>query len=484
MEPVIELRKITKSFFDVKVLHNVDLAVGRGEIHALLGENGAGKSTLMKILSGLYPASSGKIIKDGEPVTLTSVRDAQKHGINTIFQELSLISNMNTWQNIFLGREKFSKYHLDKRYMRKKARSILLSLEIDLDIDLPVCNLSIANRQFVEIAKALLEDSDVLILDEPTSTLTPNEVEHLFNVMRRLRDRGVAMIFISHHLDELFEICQRVTILRDGNCVGVYQLAELNQKQLISLMVGRENTTNYPNKREIPKNPQDLFRVGPEPARQSGFQVRRGEILGVFGLVGAGRTELMLKILGLRGKYGGTIDFKGKPVGLRDSVEALKLGIGLLPEDRKFAGLMLNTSVFYNTIINNIQGFFFRRNRERTKAIQSTRKIHVKSAGIDQEVKYLSGGNQQKVIIARCLCANCELLIFDEPTRGIDVGAKHEIYNLMDQFVREGNAIIMISSEMNELVGMSDRIIVMKNDEITATLNADFEPKQILANAI
>ncbi len=477
---VIELKNITKSFFNVEVLHGVNLEVRSGEIHALLGENGAGKSTLMKVLSGLYQPSSGEIIKNGQKIRLYSVKDAQRHGINTIFQELSLIPNMNTWQNIFLGREKSTGLNLDRKYMRDKAKSGLLSLEIDIDIDLPVCELSIANQQFVEIAKALLEDSDVLILDEPTSTLTPNEVKHLFKVMRKLKKTGVAMIFISHHLEELFDICQRVTILRDGYSLGVHELSEINEEQLISKMVGRENIANYPLKR----NPDTEAFFEAKPKGNSSFHVKRGEILGIFGLVGAGRTELILRILGLNGGFSGFLQFKGDNITIKNPVEALMLGIGLLPEDRKFAGLMLNTSILGNIIVNNMKKIFYNSKFESVKAQNYRKKLHIKCTDIYQETKFLSGGNQQKVVIARWLCANCQLLIFDEPTRGIDIGAKHEIYRLMDQFVKEGKSIIMISSEMNEIVGMSDRIIVMKNGEIKTTLSGDAKPNEILACAI
>ncbi|WP_102222650.1 sugar ABC transporter ATP-binding protein [Acidimangrovimonas sediminis] len=477
---MLELRGIEKSFVGVRVLHGVDLEVRAGEVHALLGENGAGKSTLMKILCGILRADAGTIRVDGTERHFADYDAAIEAGIGIVFQEFSLVPYLNAVENIFLSREIRGRFGLmRRREMKARARAILDRLGIDMPLDVPVGRLSVAEQQFVEIAKALALDARLLVLDEPTATLTPAEVEHLFKVMRELRRNGVAIIFISHHLEEIFEICDRITVLRDGAFVGLRETAEVDIDTLVEMMVGRRIENSFPARGEVSQEARKVLEVPRVQLRKGGpvssFHLRAGEILGFAGLVGSGRSETALSILGAYPAAACEVRIDGAEVRLRDPAEGLARGIGMLPESRKEQGLITSFSVMQNISLNNYRKY--RRSNgliDRKKELACTKdvmaRVGVKASGPEARVDTLSGGNQQKVVIARWLNHDTRVLIFDEPTRGIDVGAKAEIYQLMREFTAQGFAIIMISSELPEIIGMSDRVCVFRSGGIVATV--------------
>ncbi|MDB6452978.1 sugar ABC transporter ATP-binding protein [Falsirhodobacter sp. 20TX0035] len=476
---MLELNGIKKSFGPVQVLHGVDLTVRGGEVHALLGENGAGKSTLMKIVSGILQPSEGTIRVDGQERTFADYDAAIEAGIGIVFQEFSLIPYLNAVDNMFLAREKRTRLGLlNRRAMRERARMILGRLGVTIPLDVPVARLSVAEQQFVEIAKALSLEARILVLDEPTATLTPDEVEHLFTVMRELRRQGVAIVFISHHLEEIFEICDRITVLRDGSFVATCAVADTDTDRLVEMMVGRRIENSFPPKpahipAEIVLDCEEvqLRKNGPV----SSFQLRKGEILGFAGLVGSGRTETALAMLGAFPAARCRVRVDGQEMRFREPADGLAHGIGLLPESRKEQGLITSFSILQNISLNNYGKY--RRNHwfidlkaERAATADAMRNVRVKAQGPDARIDTLSGGNQQKVVIARWLNHQTKVLIFDEPTRGIDVGAKAEIYALMRQYTAQGHSIIMISSELPEVIGMSDRVCVFKGGGIVATV--------------
>ncbi|BEP45337.1 sugar ABC transporter ATP-binding protein [Variovorax sp. V15] len=479
---ILRLEGVSKSFPGVKALSGIDLSIRKGEVHALLGENGAGKSTLMKILGGIHQADEGRIIIDGGECSFAGYNDAIAAGIGIIFQEFSLVPYLNAVENIFLGRYIRNRFGLmDKAAMKRSARELFDELGVQIDLDAPICRLSVAQQQFVEIGKALSLKARLLVLDEPTATLTPNEAGHLFKIMRELRARGVAMIFISHHLDEIFEVCDRISVLRDGANAGHAEVGETNVDALVEMMVGRRIEHSFPPKpqpaprgRKVLEVPHiQLARGGPVNA----FELHEGEILGFAGLVGSGRTELALGMMGADRAHRKTVLRNGVPVRLNDPTQALDNGIGLLPESRKVEGLITDFTIRFNISLNNLgrhrrAGLVGRASEERS-ANELSRRVGVKAPGIETRVATLSGGNQQKVVIARWLGHDCEVLIFDEPTRGIDVGAKAEIYGLMRELTRQGKSIVMISSELPEIVGMCDRVAVFSGGSIVATLEGD-----------
>jgi len=479
---ILRLEGVSKSFPGVKALSGIDLSIRKGEVHALLGENGAGKSTLMKILGGIHQADEGRILIDGGECRFAGYSDAIAAGIGIIFQEFSLIPYLNAVENIFLGRYLRNRFGLmDKAAMKRSARELFDELGVQIDLDAPICRLSVAQQQFVEIGKALSLKARLLVLDEPTATLTPNEAGHLFKIMRELRARGVAMIFISHHLDEIFEVCDRISVLRDGANAGHAEVGETNVDALVEMMVGRRIEHSFPPKpqpaprgRKVLEVPHiQLARGGPVNA----FELHEGEILGFAGLVGSGRTELALGMMGADRAHRKTVLRNGVPVRLNDPTQALDNGIGLLPESRKVEGLITDFTIRFNISLNNLgrhrrAGLVGRASEERS-ANELSRRVGVKAPGIETRVATLSGGNQQKVVIARWLGHDCEVLIFDEPTRGIDVGAKAEIYGLMRELTRQGKSIVMISSELPEIVGMCDRVAVFSGGSIVATLEGD-----------
>ena len=493
MHTILQLQHITKGFPGVKALNDINLAIRQGEIHALLGENGAGKSTLMKILSGIYRPDAGSIVVDGQPRDFHSYHDAIAAGIAIIFQEFSLIPYLNAVENIFLGRELTNAVGLlAKTAMRRQAAAIFARLGIEIDLSAEISQLSIAQQQFVEIGKALSLNARILILDEPTATPTPGEAAHLFAIMRELRQQGVAMIFISHHMEEIFEICDRITVLRDGHYVGMTDVAATDIDQLVEMMVGRKLEASFPPKPARPPGAPIVLDARDVRLHKDGpvnhFQLHQGEILGFAGLVGSGRTELALAVIGAHPAWHKDIRIHGAKASLGDPADALRHGIGLLPESRKAQGLILDFDITENISINNLGKYTGHGLIHRQAELAATRammaKVGVKAPGPGTRVATLSGGNQQKVVIARWLNHHCKILIFDEPTRGIDVGAKAEIYRLMRELTSDGYSIILISSELPEITGMCDRVAVFRQGAIVALLEgASIHSSEVMRHA-
>jgi ribose transport system ATP-binding protein len=492
---ILKLSNISKYFGGVHALENVHLNVEKGKVHALVGENGAGKSTLMKILSGVYQPTTGTIEFNGENVKFSDPQQARDAGIGIIYQEFSLIPDLKVYQNIFLGRELKKKNGiLDSKRMINIASQKLNDLGVAIDPTETVRNLSIAKQQFCEIVKAVRDDLKVLILDEPTATLTPGEVTQLFSLMKRLLDKDVTMIFISHHLDDIYTIADDVTVFRDGQFIGTDKVKNIKQDKLINMMVGRTVEQEFPPKPSLSNVERQPICLEAEVQRTSKVEkqyisLRKGEILGVAGLVGAGRTELFRSLIGADKAYYKKIIKNGKEIKLRNPHEALVNGIGLVPEDRKSQGLILPFSVKDNIVINSLdkeaKAKVFENKAANLKTSSTmVKKINIKTPSINQFVCNLSGGNQQKVAIAKWLTTDCDVIIFDEPTRGVDVGAKAEIYELIRTLSNEGLSIIMISSEMPEVVGLSDRVITIKDDKIVAELTGDeIDPELIMSYA-
>jgi ribose transport system ATP-binding protein len=491
---MLEMNGIKKHFGNINVLHGVNLAVRAGEIHALLGENGAGKSTLVKILCGIIQPSEGEIRIKGEVLRFADYNEAIDRGIGVVFQEFSLIPYLDAVENIFLAREiRNALGLLDKSAMRKRASEVMLSLGLEIPLNVPVHALSVAEQQFVEIAKALTLNARILVLDEPTATLTPSEVERLFKVMRDLREEGVAIIYISHHLEEIFAICDRITVLRDGEYVTSCDVNETDQQRLVEMMVGRRIENSFPPKPAVTPPSQVVLEVEKIQLAKKGavssFKLRAGEILGFAGLVGSGRTETALSMIGAYPASLCKLSFNGVETRFTDPSEALAHGIGLLPESRKEQGLITSFPILQNVSLNNygkylLGRFFINSRKERDATLSAMKRVHVKASGPQARIDTLSGGNQQKVIIARWVNHNMTVLIFDEPTRGIDVGAKSEIYQIMREFTERGSSIIMISSDLPEVIGMSDRVCVFRSGGIVATVEgAAINAEEIMMHA-
>jgi ribose transport system ATP-binding protein len=494
MGPILRLQGISKSFPGVRALSGINLEISPGEIHALLGENGAGKSTLMKILSGVYQPDEGQIVLEGKERRFSSYDEAVAAGIGIVYQEFSLIPYLNAVENIFLGRELRTRLGLlDRQAMRQRAAALFARLGVRIDLAAEVRSLSVAQQQFIEIAKALALDARILILDEPTATLTPSETEHLFVIMRELKRQGVAMFFISHHLEEIFEICDRITVLRDGQWIGVTEVRDTDIDRLVEMMVGRRLEASFPPKPDRPGTGRVVLDVAELQLEKGGpvnaFQLREGEILGFAGLVGSGRTETILAVMGAEPAYRKQVQVNGKAAKLADPAEALGLGLGILPESRKTEGLITPFAIRSNISINNLGKYtkgspFISARAEAAATGDIMRRVGVKAPGMETAVETLSGGNQQKVVLARWLNHHANILFFDEPTRGIDVGAKAEIYNLMRQLTARGYAIVMVSSELPEIVGMCDRVAVFKQGKIVQTLDASaITPEEIMRHA-
>ncbi|MDR3515308.1 MAG: sugar ABC transporter ATP-binding protein [Azospirillaceae bacterium] len=491
---MLEMKHITKRFPGVLALSDISLTLERGRVHAVVGENGAGKSTLMKVLSGVYKADDGEILIDSKPVQPTNTRESQKLGINIIFQEFSLVPYLNAYENIFLGREIRSPLGLlDRRSMRHKAREALDSLNVHFPLDRAVADLTVAEQQSVEIIKATIFKCDYLVLDEPTATLTPREVEKLFEVINRLKSRDVGCFFISHHLDEIYQIADTVSVLRDGAHVFTGPIGSCNQDELIAKMVGRSVTQAFPPKRRRPVTDAapllDVRKLKFHGSDRLSFQIRKGEILGVAGLVGAGRTESFLALIGKDPTEEKEVYLNGKPIALRSPHEALASGIGYLPEDRKKSGLFLPFSIRSNIVISSLGrvkdrfGFVSAR-KERETSGRYIDRMRIRTTSDLKTVSELSGGNQQKAIIARSLATDCQLLIFDEPTRGIDVGAKAEIYVMLQELAEQGLGIVVISSDLPEVIGVCDRVLVMRYGSIRAELTGpDINSEKIMLYA-
>ena len=478
-ETVLEMRGICKDFSGVTALADVNFELRRGEVHVLLGENGAGKSTLMKILSGAYQKSAGEIVLFGRPTEIRSPRHAQELGISIIYQELNLVPYLSAAENIFLGREP-TRYPgvIAQKNLVAAAQTLLDGLGVRIDARRKVRDLSVAEQQMVEVAKALSFEARILIMDEPTSALTEHEIRELFATIGRLQQKGVSIIYISHRLEELFEVGDRVTVLRDGRYVATRDIGAVDKEELVRLMANRELKEHYPKVRaEIG---EEVLRVehlyAGDRLQDVSFSLRRGEVVGLAGLVGAGRTELARALFGVERITAGEIHVKGRRGRLASPRQAIAAGMGFVTEDRKTQGLILDLSVKANIVLPSLERlsrFGVVKAREETAAAQKfVVELQIKTPGLQQRVRFLSGGNQQKVALSKWLCTQADLLILDEPTRGIDVASKVEIYQLMNRLTAEGVAILMISSELPEILGMSDRILVMHEGRIAGELDA------------
>jgi len=478
--PAVSMCGIRKAFPGVVALDGVDFDVRRGEVHVLLGENGAGKSTLMRVLSGATAKDAGEIRVDGRTVEIEGPRHAQALGIGTIYQELTLIPQLSAAENIFLGKEPvLAAGVIDRTRLRRDAAALLAALGVEVDPGEKAGELGIAQQQMVEVAKALSSEPRLLVMDEPTSALTERETGQLFAAIARLTAKGVAVVYISHRLDEVARIGHRVSVLRDGRHVATHRVGDVSVAELIRLMANRELKEHFP-KRRVPRGPEVLRVEGLRRGRllrDVSFSLHRGEVLGVAGLLGAGRTEMARAIQGADRREAGRITIKGDVVDVRSPADAFRRGVGLLPEDRKTQGLVLGLSVRGNVALPSAR----RLSRlgvvdsagERSLVRRWVDELRIKTAGLEQEVGRLSGGNQQKVVLAKWLAAGVDVLLMDEPTRGIDVGAKVEIYELMNRLTAEGAGIVMITSELPELLGMSDRILVMHQGRVRAELRSE-----------
>ncbi|MFT5467433.1 MAG: ribose transport system ATP-binding protein [Verrucomicrobiales bacterium] len=480
-KPLLEVRGMGKRFPGVRALHNVDLRLETGEVLAVLGENGAGKSTLMKILAGVQPADEGELLIDGEVVEIQGVQDALANGIALIHQELNLATNLSVGGNIFLGREPLKRGLIDEDSIRKEAERFLSMVGLEISPDDIVEDLTIGRQQMVEIAKALSVDARILIMDEPTSSLSQKETENLFEVVKQLRDRGVSVIYISHRLSEVKELADRVTILRDGENAGHLAKEEINHDAMVRMMVGRDIEQFYVRTIHEAKHPALEIRDVQTPAHpreKLNFVIRAGEVVGMAGLVGAGRTEMLQTVFGFTPAFGGEILVEGKPVQIHTPMDAIQAGLALVPEDRKEQGLILDMTVRENMSLaalkrDAVRGIFRNQNAEDQITTEMIESLRVKTPHPDQIIRYLSGGNQQKVVIGKWLAMKPKVLLLDEPTRGIDIGAKQEIYNLMEELAGQGVAVLFISSEMEEVLNMADRALVMHEGRIAGELSRD-----------
>lgn len=485
---ILELKHITKLYPGVVALNDVSLEVRRGEILALVGENGAGKSTLIKTCSGAITPTQGEIVINGKSFTGMTPQTSEQNGIGVIYQEFNLVGDLSVAENIFLGRAIRKGMVIDLKAMEKESKKILDSLNIKINPKTLVKTLSVGYQQMVEIAKAVSQNAKLLIMDEPSAPLTSAEVEAMFAIVDKLKAGGVSIIYISHRLDEIFRLADRITILRDGQYVTTLNTDETNKDELVKYMVGRQLTEVYPKRDEICVKDEVIFEavnVSGNGDKNISFKIHRGEVLGLGGLVGAGRTEFAELMFGMRPKTAGKFIFKGKEISPKTPKDAIELGIGLVPEDRKKEGALLGMSIRCNINMPIYQriskGTVINEKKEEEIAQTYRKEISIKTPTLDQLVKNLSGGNQQKVILAKWLAADSELLIFDEPTRGIDVGAKQEIYTLINHLVEQGKTVLMISSEMEELMGMSDRILILAEGNMTGELNkSEFNQERIM----
>jgi len=489
---LIELKNINEEFPGVKALSDISFDLRKGEVHAIVGENGAGKSTLIKIITGFHKQTSGSIILEDEEIEFDNPHQAIDKGISCIYQELSIVPDLNIAKNIFLGNWPIKNGLIDEKKLHKEATDILKYLEMDVSSKTLAGDISIAQQQLVEIGRALSRKSKVIIMDEPTSSLTSKEIEVLFKLIRQLKQEGISVIYISHKLEEVMEISDRITVICDGRNITTVDKDDTNREQLIEYMLGRKLEKMFTKSDDIDYGDvvldvSSLTKKG--VFEDINFKVRAGEVLGFFGLVGAGRTEVMRCIFGVDKYDTGRIILNGKETHIHNTNQAVKQGIALIPEDRKKEGLALILSVLENTTIvklKDLKSFIAINGKERENTARKySEQIRVKTPSIKQLVGNLSGGNQQKVVIAKWLMMNPKVLILDEPTRGIDVGSKAEIYELVDNLAKNGVAVIVVSSEMNEVMGMSDRIITMANGKIAAEFDAkNVTDKEILSAAL
>ena len=483
VEPLLRMEHISKSFPGVKALSDVTIDLQYGEVLALVGENGAGKSTLMKILTGIYPKDEGTITLQEKEITVQSPKQAQELGISIIHQELNLMKDLTVAENIFIGREPKGTMNLlvNDKQLNKQTAELLGKLNLDLDPKTKVRNLTVAKQQMVEIAKALSFNSKILIMDEPTTALTENEIDTLFDIINSIREKGVGIIYISHRMDELKRISDRITVMRDGTYVDTLKTSETEMSKVIQLMVGRHvYIESKPNIASGEK--ETVLKVSnistKHLLKNVSFELKKGEILGFAGLMGAGRTEVARVLFGADPSTTGTINLHGNEVKIKSPADAVKQGIGYLSEDRKQYGLLVNMDVKSNIALATIKdyqtkSYFVSDSKIKKTATKYVESLKIKTPSVDQEIRLLSGGNQQKVVIAKWLQRDCDILIFDEPTRGIDVGAKGEIYKLLDELAASGKSIIMISSELPEVLRMSHRIVVMSEGKVTGVLSSE-----------
>jgi rhamnose transport system ATP-binding protein len=487
---VLEIKGATKAFGGVQALTGADLLLYAGEIHALLGENGAGKSTLLKSLAGVHKIDSGSIILNGKPFQQGSTRTAQQQGVAVIYQEPSLFPDLTLAENVFVGRHLQTNKMVDWKKMQLEAKRLFTQLGVDLDVNRIARGLSIADQQIVEIVKALSINAQVIVMDEPTAALSSKEVDRLFSVARTLRDQNCAVVFVSHRLDEVFALCQRMTVMRDGATVGSDEIKNVSEAQIIKMMVGREVSELFP--KQTPKLGDVVLKV--ENLASSGqftginFEVRKGEIFGLAGLVGSGRSEIVRAIFGVDQYDSGSVSLNGVQLEKGSASKAMAAGIALVPEDRRQQGLLMPYSIAKNTSITVLQklikNLVVKKKDEELVGLKWAKTLQLKFASMDDAVERLSGGNQQKVVLGKWLATEPAVLIVDEPTRGIDVGTKSEVHRLLSLRAQEGLAIIMVSSELPEVLGMSDRILVMREGRQVAILNReDATPEKVIALA-
>ena len=488
---ILTMKGIDKSFPGVHALDHVDLEVRRGEVHALMGENGAGKSTLMKVLTGIYSKDEGTITFEGKEVEFTNPREAQDAGIVIVHQELNMLGHLTVAQNIFIGREFMKGKFIDDRKMNEEARKLFDQLGIDIDPTETMSRLTVGKQQMCEIAKAISHDAKVIIFDEPSAALTEAEIEELFKIIRDLRERQMGIVYISHRMDEIKVITDRVTVMRDGGYVGTLITKDCTKEDIINMMVGRVIYEDPKTESQVAKDAPVVLKVehlnAGRMVQDVSFELHKGEILGFSGLMGAGRTETMRALFGADPKQSGDIYINGEKVDIKTPKDAVSHGIGYHSEDRKRFGIIVDKTVAENSTMASLdeymKGLFIDKKKEKEVAQKYVDILKTKTPGVDQLVVNLSGGNQQKVVIAKWLVRNCDILIFDEPTRGIDVGAKSEIYHLMNELVAEGKSIIMVSSEMTEILRMSDRIVIMCEGRKTGELGIEEATQERIMHA-
>ncbi|MFJ7733716.1 sugar ABC transporter ATP-binding protein [Lysinibacillus sp. NPDC097231] len=478
---MIEMSGISKAFSGNVVLRDVQFSIADGEIHALMGENGAGKSTLMKILTGIYTRDTGEVKVDGQPVVFHSPKEAEALGIAVIHQELNILPDLSVAENLFLGKEKtYGKTGILKtREMNKEATRVLSKLGLDLDVRQLAGELSVGKQQIIEIAKAIASDAKYIVMDEPTAALTDREITTLFETIRELKEKGISFVYISHRMEEIFAICDRITILRDGQYVGVRTIRDTNFDEIVQMMVGRELGERFPERQATIGNiKMEVKNLSCENVcHDINFTVRKGEVMAIAGLMGAGRTEVAQAIFGYRKKSTGDIFIDGQKVQINNPIQAMNHRIAFVTEDRKSEGLVLDFSIKDNMMLTNLQKIskvgIVNRAKESEICQNYIEQLRIRTSGGEQTAKSLSGGNQQKVVIAKWLGTEPEILILDEPTRGVDIGAKKEIYSIINELAEQGVTIIMISSELPEIIGMADRVLVMHEGKQTAILNKD-----------
>ncbi len=488
---ILTMKGIDKSFPGVHALDHVDLEVRKGEVHALMGENGAGKSTLMKVLTGIYHKDSGTITYEGKEVEFTNPREAQDAGIVIVHQELNMLGHLTVAQNIFIGREYMNGKLIDDKKMNEEAKKLFDQLGIEIDPKETMSRLTVGKQQMCEIAKAISHDAKVIIFDEPSAALTEAEIEELFKIIRDLRDKQMGIVYISHRMDEIKVITDRVTVMRDGGYVGTLITKDSTKDDIINMMVGRVIYEDPKTESQVAPDAPVVLKVehlnAGRMVKDVSFELHKGEILGFSGLMGAGRTETARALFGADPKESGDIYVNGQKVDIKTPQDAVKCGIGYLSEDRKRYGIVVDKTIAENSTMasleNFMKGIFIDKKKEKKAAQEYVDALKTKTPSVDQLVVNLSGGNQQKVVIAKWLVRNCDILIFDEPTRGIDVGAKSEIYHLMNELVAEGKSIIMISSEMTEILRMSDRIVVMCEGRKTGELGIEEATQERIMHA-